>query len=234
MPDTSTSKAGKAGSPVYLAGPMFSASDLWQQDLIDAALQKAGYTTYNPHKDGLEVATVMNQVNKGLALPPAKVLEIVTFVHKVVFALDVYQLVERCQSVVLDLDGRVPDDGSVSETAMAFASDKPIVIFKTTPIAMLAGWDNPLVQGLSTQWTYVNAVPKVPAALAKSVAALGKLKGSPAQPGPHVSAVVALGQQVWNSIGTLHKVAKSSPAAIYAAVTKMDAQLKPLMDEVFL
>jgi hypothetical protein len=213
---------------------MFSASDLWQQNLIDEALKKAGYTTYNPHKDGIEVASVMRQVNKGLALPPAQVLEVVTFVHKVVFALDVYQLVERCQSVILTLDGRVPDDGSVSEAAMAFTADKPIVVFKTTPIAMLAGWDNPLVQGLSTQWSYVDAVPKVPAALAKAVVAQGQLKGPPAQAGPHLNAAAALGQEIWNTIGSLHRVAKASPAGIYSAVTKLEAQLKPLLDEVFL
>ena len=74
-------------------------------------------------------------------------------VRKWVFALDMYQLLERCQALVFNLDGRTPDDGSVVETAAAFTAGKPIVIFKTTPITMLAGADNPMVEGLSTSWT---------------------------------------------------------------------------------
>ena len=37
-------------------------------------------------------------------------------VRKWVFALDMFQLLERCQSLVFNLDGRTPDDGSVVET----------------------------------------------------------------------------------------------------------------------
>jgi hypothetical protein len=151
-----------------------------------------------------------------------------------VFALDVYQLVERCRSVVFDLDGRVPDDGSVSESAIAFASDKPVVIFKTTPIAMLAGWDNPLVQGLSSQWAYVNDVAMVPVALAAATTAMAKLKGPGAQPGPRLVAVAALGAEVWKRVGSLHTVATKSPKVIYSTVSKMETQLKPLMNQAFL
>ena len=233
MPPKATSKT-KAGSPVYLAGPMFSAADVWQQDRIDGFLKKAGYVTYNPHVDGIEVATVMNRVNKGLALPPAQVLEVVTFVHKLVFALDVYQLVERCQSAVFCMDGRVPDDGSVSESAIAFGADKPIVVYKTTPIAMLAGWDNPLVQGLSTQWTYVNDAAKIPAALGKAVTATARLKGLPAQSGARLQAVVDLGQEIWGSIAMLHKASAGTPRAIHSTLAKFEAKLDPLLAKVFL
>jgi nucleoside 2-deoxyribosyltransferase len=231
MPTKSTNS--KAGSPVYLAGPMFSSADLWQQTEIDAILKKAGFTTYFPHRDGLEVASVMHRVNVGLALPPAQVLEVVTLVHKMVFALDVFQLVERCESVLFGLDGRVPDDGAVSETAIAFAADKPIVIFKTTPISMLGGWDNPMVQGLSTEWGYVSDARKIPAALNKARAAQAKVKGPAAQAGPRLAATVALGETIWNSIGMLHKMSAASPKVVYSTVKKLESKLHPLLSDVF-
>jgi nucleoside 2-deoxyribosyltransferase len=223
-----------AGSPVYLAGPMFSAADVWQQDQIDGLLKKNGFTTYYPHKDGIEVGTVMKRINKGLALPQAQVLEVLTLAHRLVFALDVYQLVERCGSVVLCLDGRVPDDGSVSEAAIAFAADKPIVVYKTTPIAMLAGWDNPLVQGLSTHWSYIDDTTKLPAALNKALAATAKQKGLPAQSGPRLQATVELGQSIWGSIDMLQKISTASPKVIYTTLKKMETKVNPLLAKVFL
>ena len=77
-------------------------------------------------------------------------------VRKWVFALDMFQLLDRCQSLVFNLDGRTPDDGSVVETAAAFTAGKPLVIYKTSPITMLAGADNPMVTGLSSSWKYVD------------------------------------------------------------------------------
>jgi len=224
----------KPKATVYIAGPMFSVGDLSEQAALEAALTKAGYATYNPHKDGIEIATVMGHVNKGLALPQAEVLEVVTFVHRLVFALDVFQLVDRCDAVVFNFDGRVPDEGAVSESAMAFAADKPVVTYKTTPVSELGGWDNPLVQGLSTQWAYVNSVAKVPAAVAKALTLQGKLKGPAATPGPRLTAVAELGAAVWANVKTLQTTANKSPKVIFSTVAKLQVQLKPLMDKAFL
>jgi hypothetical protein len=132
------------------------------------------------------------------------------------------------------LDGRVPDEGCVSESAIAFAADKPIVIFKTTPIAMLGGWDNPMVQGLATQWTYVADAAKLPAALTRSVSRTATLKGSAAQPGPRLQAVAELGAIIWGQIDTLHKTSKASPKVIYATVKKLEAQLAPYLAKIWL
>jgi nucleoside 2-deoxyribosyltransferase len=227
-------RQAKAKLTVYIAGPMFSDADIYWQGKLESALKKAGYATYNPHKDGLEISTVMSHVNKGLALPQSEVLDVVTFAHRLVFALDVYQLIERCGAVVFNLDGRVPDEGAVSESAIAFAADKPVVAYKTTPISELGGWDNPLVQGLASQWGYVSDVAKVPAAVAKAVIAMGKVKGAPASAGPRLTAVAELGAAVWQSVGTLQATANKSPKAIYTTVGKMQTQLKPLMDKAFL
>jgi len=213
---------------------MFSSADLAQQGAVESELLAAGFTTYYPPSNGIEVAVVMGDVNGPMTLPAAKVNVIVTFVHKIVFALDVYQLVAVCDSIVFNMDGRVPDEGSVSETAIAFAANKPGVIFKTTPITMLGGQDNPLVQGLSTQWQYVSEVTAIPAALDAAVSAQSALGGSAFQGGARLTATVELGEAVWNEIGEIHKVSGATPEKIYETVVKMEKALKPLLDKVYL
>ncbi len=218
-----------SGSPVYCSGPMFSVGDLNEQAQVAAALEAANFTTYLPQRDGIEVGKVMGDINSGLDLPMSEILEIMTFVRKIVFALDVYQLVERCESLVFNMDGRVPDDGSVVETAMAFAAGKPIVIYKTTPISMLGGFDNPMVQGLSTTWQYVSDVAQVPAALSAAVAATAALQGTSFVAGPHLDAVLKLGAAVWGLVPEMHAASNDTPAQLYAAVQGLEQVLGPLV-----
>jgi hypothetical protein len=131
-------------------------------------------------------------------------------VRKWVFALDMFQLLERCQSLVFHLDGRAPDDGSVVETAAAFAAGKPIVIFKTTPITMLAGADNPMVEGLSTSWSYVDKAAAVPKAVATAVAGMAKQQYAYAGP-PNVAALMGEGKEVWDVLEGLRALPKETP-----------------------
>ena len=232
--DTPTPTPGKAGAPVYLAGPMFSDADKWQQNLIDSTLKTAGYSTYVGMNDGIEVAVVMADATKPLDLPANQVAEIVTFVHKIVFALDVYQLAKRCNSVVFTMDGRVPDDGSISETAIAYATNTPVVIFKTSPITMLGNQDNPMVQGLSMKSAYVDKVADIPSALDAAVAAESGLSGQSFRAGPRLAATIALGEAVWNQIDKIHQVSGATPAVIYQTIQQMQAQLSSMLDRVFL
>jgi nucleoside 2-deoxyribosyltransferase len=191
--------AASAGSPVYCSGPMFSVGDKYEQQSIASALESAGYTTYLPQRDGIEVGRVMQLINNPLL--EGKIAEAIMLeVRKWVFALDMYQLLERCQSLVFNLDGRTPDDGSVVETAAAFTAGKPIVIYKTTPITMLAGADNPMVEGLSSIWAYVNETKAVAPAVAKAVAATKPYTYSPP---PNVASLMNEGKEVWDVLETL-------------------------------
>ena len=141
----------------------------------------------NPGRDGIELAQVMGDIN---APPlPADVMQLVMpFVRKLVFAVDVYQLLDRCRSVVFNLDGRVPDDGSVMEAAVGWTAGLPVVIYKTTPVTMLGGQDNPMVAGLAMRWTDVADVADLPRALAGAVALDRRLGGPKFQPGAHAAA----------------------------------------------
>jgi len=126
------------GSPVYCSGPMFSIGDKREQHAVAKSLEAAGFTTYLPQRDGIEVGRVMALVNHPFIEGPIAD-DIMLKVRKWVFALDMFQLLERCQSLVFNLDGRTPDDGSVVETAAAFTAGKPLVIYKTSPACPRAG-----------------------------------------------------------------------------------------------
>jgi nucleoside 2-deoxyribosyltransferase len=204
--------SASAGSPVYCSGPMFSVGDKSEQQSISAALESAGYTTYLPQRDGIEVGKVMQLVNHPLL--EGKIAEAIMLeVRKWVFALDMYQLLERCQSLVFNLDGRTPDDGSVVETAAAFTAGKPIVIYKTTPITMLAGADNPMVEGLSSIWAYVSETTAVAPALVRAIAAAKPYTYSPP---PNVASLIREGNEVWTVLETLRGHPTDTPAELVA------------------
>jgi nucleoside 2-deoxyribosyltransferase len=202
---------------------MFSVGDKWEQQAIATALEGAGFTTYLPQRDGIEVGKVMQLVNHPL-LPAPIADDIMLRVRKWVFALDMYQLLERCRAVVFNLDGRTPDEGSVVETAAAFAAGKPIVIYKTTPITILAGTDNPMVEGLSTTWSYVDDVTAVPPAVAAAVAATAKQPYTYAGP-PNVEALVLEGGEVWNVLQLVRDLPTDTPEELVHWVTTIGEHL---------
>ncbi|MDB5338924.1 MAG: hypothetical protein JWN70_4543 [Planctomycetaceae bacterium] len=129
---------------VYCAGPLFNQSERAEMTDIAERLCAAGYEVYLPHRDGMEFRHVLDElIARGW---PA--LKAGQFLHAAIFALDVYQLVAECGSMVWNLNGRVPDEGAVSEAAMAWMLGKPLVAYKDDFRSMITGRDNPLLAGL--------------------------------------------------------------------------------------
>lgn len=209
------------GSPVYCSGPMFSIGDKREQHAVAKSLEAAGFTTYLPQRDGIEVGRVMALVNHPFIEGPIAD-DIMLKVRKWVFALDMFQLLDRCQSLVFNLDGRTPDDGSVVETAAAFTAGKPLVIYKTSPITMLAGADNPMVTGLSSSWKYVETVADVPAAVKAAVAAA---KPYDYAGPPNVTALIKEGEEVWDVLELLREMPKDTPEHLFEWLVKIGEHL---------
>ena len=69
--------------------------------------------------------------------------------HRAIFALDAYQVVVGCGSLVCNINGRVPDEGAVAEASMAWTLGKPVVLYKQDIRTAVSGRDNPLVAGLA-------------------------------------------------------------------------------------
>lgn len=140
---------------VYCAGPLFNEAERLEMLRIADALNAAGFKTFVPHSDGMEFALVRpHLVASGHASE-----RVGQWLHEAIFALDTYQVVVRCGSLVFNMNGRVPDEGAVAESTMAWMLGKPVVIYKDDCRSFVTGRDNPLVVGpggfetVSATWT---------------------------------------------------------------------------------
>ena len=182
---------------VYCSGALFSPEDVSAMNQIAEVLEKSGYDTFLPHRDGLE-AFVTNHIGSPLAnsvfFRPLRKL-----VNKWLFAYDIYQIVERCDCFVFNMNGRVPDEGGVVETALAFASGKPVLLYKNDVRTLSHGYDNPMLLGASGTFSTVGDITAIPAALErlieKMIAFAGNTYAGDNIP-PQVKEVSQLGSKV--------------------------------------
>jgi hypothetical protein len=80
---------------------------------------------------------------------------------------------------------------------------------------MLAGADNPMIEGLSSSWAYVDDVTAVPRALAGAITAANRQRYTYAAP-PHVAALMREGSEVWNVLEALRDHPKHGPRELVA------------------
>jgi nucleoside 2-deoxyribosyltransferase len=140
---------------VYCAGPLFNAPERQEMQEIATQLERAGHETFLPQRDGLELA----QLEPILAeLAEARVADDV--IHRAIFSFDTFKLLSWSEAVVANLNGRVPDEGTVVEAALAWHSGKALVIYKSDSRAAFAGRDNPMLTGL-TDGQIVDNYPEV-------------------------------------------------------------------------
>jgi nucleoside 2-deoxyribosyltransferase len=129
---------------VYCAGPLFNSAERQEMTVVAEVLTAAGYSVYLPHRDGMEFRLIHRELRaRGYDEAVAG-----QFLHEAIFALDIYQLVVDCGAVVWNLNGRVPDEGAVSEAAIAWTLGKPMIGFADDARSLIAGRMNPLLAGL--------------------------------------------------------------------------------------
>ncbi|HUY89125.1 MAG TPA: nucleoside 2-deoxyribosyltransferase [Pirellulales bacterium] len=180
---------------VYCAGPLFNEPERQEISQIADHLRASGFEPFVPHADGLEFARVQPFLaDEGYDPAAAGRL-----LHEAIFALDVYQVVIGCGSLVLDMNGRVPDEGAVSEAAMAWMLGKPLVIFKADARSKVAGRDNPLVVGL-TGFHTVSEIEAIGPALAARVAELAPDPDWAANCPAHLRETLASGERLWRRL----------------------------------
>ncbi|HUW14237.1 MAG TPA: nucleoside 2-deoxyribosyltransferase [Anaerolineae bacterium] len=151
---------------VYCAGPLFSEGERREMADIADALEKAGHETFLPQRDGIHIAAVCGELT---AMTGARDTEVARFLERAVFALDVRQVERACDAIVVNLNGRVPDEGAVVEMAIAWANQKPVVAY-IDESRSFAGMANPLVAGLY-DFQLVTTIGDIPNAL-EQVAAM--------------------------------------------------------------
>jgi nucleoside 2-deoxyribosyltransferase len=179
---------------IYCSGPMFSPGDLDDQAAVAQTLEAAGYATYLPQRDGLQIGLFL-QVLDNPVIDAATFSRVVDLVRKAVFAMDTYQVIGNSRAVVFNMNGRVPDEGSVVEVTMAYLAGLPLVIYKDTPITAEGKYDNPMVQGLSATWDYATTYTAIVPALAARLA--DPSNGNYVYvPPPTLATTVAIGEKV--------------------------------------
>lgn len=131
---------------------------------IARVLEDAGHHTFLPHRDGLEgyVMRFGNIAVPGISTPVRQRID------QAIFALDVYELLERCDAVVCNLNGRVPDEGMIVEAALAYAAGKPLVLYKDDVRAPFGGHDNSMLTAL-TQGRLITRLADIPLAVQQAL-----------------------------------------------------------------
>jgi nucleoside 2-deoxyribosyltransferase len=117
---------------VYLAGPLFSTNERqWNVSIRDAL---TGFCdVYLPQEDG---ALLVELVANGMPVGEAK---------NAIFARDL-QAIERCDILLILMDGRVIDEGACFELGYAYSRGKVCIGLKTDVRSLLPIGDNPMVE----------------------------------------------------------------------------------------
>jgi nucleoside 2-deoxyribosyltransferase len=182
---------------IYCSGPLFCPEEQGGMAALAGAVEAAGYATFLPQRDGLE-AYLLRFVDSPLRRGP-----LAARIDGAIFALDAYQIVERCEALVFNMNGRVPDEGGVAEAALAYAVGRPVVIYKNDRRSTFGGRDNPMVTSLSAR-PPVADVRDLPRALRQLLREADA--GRSALP-RRLEAAVGLGRHIWS-------VMQRAPAAL--------------------
>ena len=179
---------------VYCAGPLFTPTERDEMQKIALALEEDGYETFLPQRDGLELTKCVEQLVKNGCSPS----DAAQLMSEAIFALDVFQVLEGCDVVVANINGRVPDEGTVSEVAMAWARGKVVVGYKTDSRSVFQGQDNPLLTGLFN-FILCRSIPEVVSAVTSGISDTSKA-GIQKQREIDLTHYTWLGQRIWATL----------------------------------
>jgi len=149
---------------VYCAGPLFNTPERREMLEIATQLERGGHETFLPQRDGLELAEL-----EPVLATLAEQRTASEVLHRAIFSVDIFKLLSWSDGVVANFNGRVPDEGTVVEAALAWHAGKALVIYKNDSRAAFAGRDNPMLTGL-TDGRFVNELGEVVGLLEAQVA----------------------------------------------------------------
>ncbi|HJH32216.1 MAG TPA: nucleoside 2-deoxyribosyltransferase [Methanosarcinaceae archaeon] len=119
---------------VYIAGPLFSKSELEFNVKLNEFLKNIGFDTFLPQQDGHLLSELIdNGIEERTAI-------------QMIFQKD-EEIIKSCDLVVFVMDGRVPDEGACVEIGLAYAYKKECFGLKTDSRSLMGDMDNPLIIG---------------------------------------------------------------------------------------
>lgn len=184
----------KPAPRIYCAGPLFNRAEQEEMAEIARTLEGAGFPVFLPHRDGFVFADARQEFLRG----GYDSAEATQMIQQAIFWLDTYEVVSGCQGLVLNMNGRVPDEGAVAETALAWMAGKAIVLYKSDSRSLIHGSDNPLVLGLGS-FVKVSTIPEIAYAFTQLFrtrhpgpgASLSRVVRSAVEPGHRLSKLLA-------------------------------------------
>lgn len=141
---------------IYCAGPLFNNKEREEMQDIADVLEADGFDVFLPHRDGFEFANLSAAIEEFTQSKSATNL----LLQKAIFTLDVYQVLSS-DGLILNMNGRVPDEGAMVEAGIAWNAGKKIVIYKNDSRSLINGEDNPLLIGLS-DFTTISDISNIP------------------------------------------------------------------------
>jgi nucleoside 2-deoxyribosyltransferase len=141
---------------IYCAGPLFNRPEQEEMAEIARTLQESGFATFLPHKDSF----AFPDVHREFLRAGYDDAEASRMIQRAIFCLDTFEVLSACDGFVLNMNGRVPDEGAVAEAAMAWMANKSIVLYKSDSRSLIQGNDNPLVAGLGS-FVKVSTTPEI-------------------------------------------------------------------------
>lgn len=118
---------------IYVAAPLFSEGERAFNERIDAILRECGHETFLPQREGGCVADLPDTIG---GIPKRNYL----------FELDCEHM-DRCDTLLFVMDGRVPDEGACFELGYCYAKGKCCIAFKTDARSFIDGYDNVMLYG---------------------------------------------------------------------------------------
>lgn len=186
---------------VYCAGPLFTSKEREEMEFIATAVEESGCSTFLPQRDGLELSKCVEfLVARGLSKEESGLLT-----SRAIFALDVYQVLCGCDALVANLNGRVPDEGTVAEAAMAWSRGKVLIGYKADCRSPFGGQDNPLLAGLF-HFELCTSVDQAVAALHREMKKTRSLFPLPKSREAEIDSLVELGTQLTEVLDGQHSL----------------------------
>ncbi len=158
----SVTRTSKPRHRIYCAGPLFNRAEQEEMTKIARTLEEAGFSAFLPHRD----VFVFEDIHREFLRGGYESAEATRMIQQAIFWLDVYEVVSACEGLVLNMNGRVPDEGAVAEAAMAWIAGKAIVLYKADSRSLIQGSDNPVVLGLGS-FAKVSTIPEIAYAFAQ-------------------------------------------------------------------
>ena len=107
---------------VYIAGPLFNPEENFHNDTLAKMFRDQGYTVFNPIRNGVQLDDLINLTTK----------EKETKYHHTDF-----DKIIHCRVFVINMNGAQVDDGSASESAMAYTNRYNLKKFTNCPNDLL-------------------------------------------------------------------------------------------------